>query len=78
MTATAVESTTLATVAYDPSHHVLQLEFRNRALYCYCGVPPGVYQDLLAAASKGSYFNRNIRGRFPYHRLPEAHHNHQT
>jgi hypothetical protein len=74
MPATVVESTTLTTVAYDRASQVLRLEFRSRAAYCYFGVPPGVHQDLMAADSKGSYFNRNIRGRYPYHRLPDADH----
>lgn len=69
MLATAVESSTLATVAYDDTGQVLRLEFRSRAVYGYFGVPPNVHRDLMAAASKGSYFNRNIRGRFPYRRL---------
>jgi hypothetical protein len=74
MPATAVKSTTLTTVAYDTASQMLRLEFRSRAVYCYFGVPPRVHQDLLAANSKGSYFNRNIRGRFPYHRLTEDDH----
>lgn len=71
MLATAVESSTLTTVAYDCDNQVLRLEFRSRAVYHYFGVPPSVHLDLMAAKSKGSYFNRNIRGRFPYHRLPD-------
>jgi hypothetical protein len=71
MLATAVESSTLTTVAYDRAGQVLQLEFRSRAVYRYFDVPPGVYHDLMAADSKGAYFNRNIRGRFPYHRLAD-------
>jgi len=71
MLATAVESSTLTTVAYDCASQVLRLEFRSRAVYCYFDVPPRVHLDLLAADSKGSYFNRNIRGRFPYHRLAD-------
>lgn len=64
-----VQSTTLAKAAYDEQALILWLEFRSRALYCYFGVPATVYRDLLGATSKGSYFNRNIRGRFPYKRL---------
>jgi hypothetical protein len=71
LTATAVESTTFTTIAYDPAGPLLQLEFRSRAVYCYFGVPPEVYQALMAANSKGSYFNRHIRGRFPYHKLAD-------
>ena len=66
MPVTAVESTTLATVAYDEARNLLQLEFRSRAIYQYFGVPAAVHQALLGAPSKGSYFNQFIRGRFPY------------
>jgi hypothetical protein len=60
----AVESTTFVTMAYDLDRQLLQLEFRDRATYCYFDVPAEVYQGLVAASSKGSYFNRSIRGRF--------------
>jgi len=62
----AVESTTLATVTYDEARNLLQLEFRSRAIYQYFGVPAAVHEALLGAPSKGSHFNRFIRGRFPY------------
>lgn len=65
MNSTVVESTTLAAVAYDDVRELLRLEFRSRAIYQYFGVPPAVHQALLQAASKGSYFNKVIRGRFP-------------
>jgi hypothetical protein len=68
MNITAVESSTLAAVAYDEAHEVLQLEFRSRAVYRYFGVPAAVYEALLAASSKGKYFSRAIRGMFPYWR----------
>ena len=74
MLATAVESTTLATVAYDARSQLLWLEFRNRAVYGYFGVPPAVHQGLMAAPSKGTYFNRNIRGRFPYRKQADGAH----
>ena len=61
-----VESTTLATVAYDEARELLQLEFCSRAIYLYFGVPAAVHQALLDVSSKGKYFNRAIRGRFPY------------
>jgi hypothetical protein len=66
MRVATVESTTLATVAYDKSRKQLQLEFCSQAVYLYFGVPSAVHQALLRAASKGRYFNQTIRGRFPY------------
>ena len=61
-----VESTTLASVAYQADSEILELQFRNQAIYRYFRVPAPVYEALLSAPSKGRYFNRLIRGRFPY------------
>lgn len=69
MNVIAVESSTLAAVTYDRNRELLQLEFNSRALYQYFGVPAAVYEGLLCAPSKGSYFNRAIRGKFPYQRF---------
>ena len=71
MRVTVVVSTTLSTVGYDSVRNVLQLEFRSRAIYRYFGIPAAVYEALLAAPSKGNYFNRAIRGRYVYVRVPE-------
>ena len=68
MNTTAVESTTLAALAYDEAREILQLEFRGSAIYRYFGVPAPVYEGLLAAPSKGKYFNQAIRGNFRYSR----------
>jgi hypothetical protein len=62
----SVESSTLATVAYDEARQLLQLEFCSRAVYQYFSVPSAVHQALLAAPSKGRYFNQAIRGQFHY------------
>ena len=69
MYVTTVESTTLATIVYDELRELLRLEFCSQAIYLYWGVPPIVHQGLLDAPSKGRYFNRAIRGRFPYQRI---------
>ena len=66
MRITAVESTTLVTVSYDPDRELLQLEFGSREIYQYFHVPAAVHQSLLDASSKGRYFNQAIRGHFPY------------
>jgi len=62
----AVESTTLMKVSYDEARELLQLEFCSRAVYQYFSVPAAVHQSLLDASSKGRYFNRAIRSRFPF------------
>ena len=61
-----VESSTLATVAYDAGRKILQLEFCDRTVYQYFHVPAEVHEALLGAPSKGQYFNRAIRGQFAF------------
>jgi hypothetical protein len=64
-----VESTTLTTVAYDAGRKLLQLGFRDQVVYSYFDVPVDVHENLMGASSKGSYFNRFIRGRFAHARV---------
>ena len=66
MNETIVESTILLALAYDHAREIVRLEFHSRAIHEYYGVPAAVHEALLGAPSKGSYFNRVIRGRFPY------------
>jgi KTSC domain len=61
-----VDSSSLATVAYDPVPATLRIEFRDGTVYHYFRVPTEVHQALLHASSKGRYFNLAIRGRFSY------------
>ena len=62
----AVNSSLLAKVSHDPSQSVLQLWFCDGAIYRYFDVPEKICDNLLAAQSKGSYFNREIRDCFRY------------
>ena len=73
MNVIAVESSTLATIAYDRTRELLQLEFSSRAIYQYFGVPATVHEALLRAPSKGGYFNQAIRGKFRYSRISRCH-----
>ena len=65
---TAVVSSLLSSVGY-AIDATLELEFRSGAIYHYFAVPHAVFAGLIAADSKGTYFNRNIRSRFRYKRL---------
>ncbi len=54
-----VNSTTIASVGYDPATRELAIEFRHtRDLYLYFDVPPEEYSAFMAAESKGSYLNQ--------------------
>jgi hypothetical protein len=67
-----VESTMLGSAGHDAQSTVLELQFRNGAVYQYFLVPPRIYRDLLQADSKGGYFNQNIRGKYSYQRVQDA------
>ena len=56
------------TIAYDRNRELLQMEFNSRTLYQYFGVPATVYEGLLQAPSKGSYFQSGHSGKIPLHR----------
>jgi hypothetical protein len=65
-----LNSSTLAAAAYDPVLAKLELDFCDGTRYLYSGVGSEIYHGLLGAVSTGVYFNRHIRGHFPYARLP--------
>jgi len=70
MNLTPVNSSTLVTIGYDHDGELLQLEFcHSHAVYQYFAVPAAVHEALLAATSKGSYFNQAIRGRYHFIRV---------
>jgi hypothetical protein len=59
----------LAAIAYNQAWQQLYLKFRSGDIYCYRGVPAELYQELVAAGSKGSYVRRRILNRYPYQRV---------
>jgi hypothetical protein len=67
-----LESSLLAWVRYDSVRSRLLIQFRDGERYLYFQLPPVCYQQLLQADSKGAYFNRNIRNRFPYQHLSSS------
>jgi hypothetical protein len=64
-----VHSRALRAVAYDRAARTLVLEFVSGDVYQYLDVPTDTFEDLMAADSKGTYFQRNIRDQFRYRKL---------
>jgi hypothetical protein len=60
----ALNSTLLQSAGYQDQLTLLELEFRDGAVYHYFDVSPQTFQELLRAPSKGAYFNACIRHRF--------------
>lgn len=67
MQRTPVQSSTLQSVGYE--NNVLEIQFLSGGVYQYFDVPEHVYQALLAASSKGSFFSQAIRGVYRYARV---------
>ena len=57
---------------YWPEDGALELSFVGGRRYLYLGVPVKAAEGFQAAASKGAYFNREIKGRYRCHELASA------
>ncbi len=64
-----MKSRDLAIVGYDPETKTLEVAFRNGGVYQYTGVPAQIHQNLMSASSHGTYFNQNIKDRYPSTKL---------
>jgi hypothetical protein len=61
MKRTRVRSSSIYAVGYDATERTLEIEFRPGEIYQYYPVPADVYEDFMAAESKGKFFEREIR-----------------
>jgi len=61
MNRTPVSSSNLASVGYDPDSLTLEIAFLSSGVYQYHGVPVEVFEGLMSAGSKGTFFDQNIK-----------------
>jgi hypothetical protein len=61
MTRQPVTSSNLRSVGYDRHTRTLEIEFVSSGVYQYFDVPPEVFEALMAAPSKGAYFEQGVR-----------------
>jgi len=64
-----IASSSIAAIRYSRISCVLEVRFVQGTRYRYFDVPNGVVGSLLAASSKGSFFNERVRGQFRYERV---------
>lgn len=64
-----VDSSNIESVGYDASGRELYVRFLAGRTYVYSDVPAELYEELLRAPSKGSFYNRAVRSIFPYREL---------
>ena len=62
-----VDSTSIEAIGYDRQTHDLYIRFlESGRSSVYRGVEALVFEEFLHAGSKGNYFNREIKGKYPY------------
>jgi hypothetical protein len=61
-----VSSSNIASIGYDASLQVLEVQFCSGSVYRYSDVPASVHRALMMASSHGSYLNQYVKGRFRY------------
>ncbi|MBD1821078.1 KTSC domain-containing protein [Cyanobacteria bacterium FACHB-DQ100] len=64
-----VQSSMANAVGYDPDQHLLQVQFKNGAVYQYEGVDVETWHELQDTDSPGRFFNREIKGSYRSRRL---------
>jgi hypothetical protein len=65
-----VDSSSISSIGYLNNDGILEIEFRNGSIYRLFLVPATVWADLLQSESKGAFFNRFIRDRYPHALIP--------
>lgn len=65
----AMESSVFTAATYHAGKRLLFLRFDSGDVYCYFEFPPELWNEFLAADSRGRYFSRSIRDQFRYRQL---------
>jgi len=60
----SVHSSAIRAVGYDEQSQRMKITFTEGKTYDFCRVPPHVYNGLLSASSKGTYYNDHIRDKY--------------
>lgn len=66
----SVSSSNLASVGYDETQNILEVEFLDGSVYQYFGVPPHIYEGLMSASSHGTFLSQYIKkGGYEYKKI---------
>jgi hypothetical protein len=63
------ESSSIAAFAYEAEDLMLYVRFKNGRTYRYSGLPSSVFEAFADAESKGTFFNAQVQGRYPYSQI---------
>ncbi|PZO37769.1 MAG: KTSC domain-containing protein [Pseudanabaena frigida] len=60
----SVNSSAISAVGYDESTQQMKIRFKQGKVYDFCRVPKHIFQSLMSASSKGTYYNDHIRDKY--------------
>ena len=64
-----VSSSNIVSAGYDAASETFEIEFKDGAVYQYYNVGEHLYQQFVAAPSKGQFFNVYIKNVVPFSRV---------
>ena len=64
-----VASTNIRSLGYDPASSTLEVEFSSGSIYQYYNIGEPLYEQLMAASSKGQFLNIYIKNAYPFSRV---------
>lgn len=64
-----VSSSNIATIGYDAASETLEVEFTSGSVYQYYGVGAALYEQLMAATSKGQFLSAYLKNQYAYSRV---------
>ena len=64
-----VSSSNIESIGYDLDSSILEISFLNSGIYQYYNVPEIIYDGIMSAGSKGSYFHQNVKGKYQYKKI---------
>lgn len=64
-----VASSNIASIGYDEPSETLEIEFTSGSVYQFYNISSGTYDALMAAPSKGQFFNAYIKNASPFSRV---------
>ena len=59
-------STVIAEYQYDAATETLTIRYRSGKIYNYLNVPEKVFREMRSTTVKGIWFNRHIKGKYPF------------
>lgn len=64
-----VSSSNIVSLGYDAASETLEIEFKDGSVYQYYNVGEHLYQQFVAAPSKGQFFNVYIKNAVAFSRV---------